>query len=147
MSKKQLTVVLTVNADTCVTALQKWLETCPHAHSVEVVSSAVSDDSGCAAAIEGDKGAGGVEFVAPFSVGDEVQLESGGPVLKVDAFKFDEHEGKVKVRCTWTDPETGEPCEGWFEDASILKAAPTTDADNPPDAGETQQTDTEQAAA
>jgi hypothetical protein len=96
MSKKQLTVVLTVNADTCVPSLQKWLETCPHAHSVEVVSSAVSDDS--TGDTEGN------------SVGD-----NGAPV----------------------DPAG---IEGQSDD-------PASDGAPAPDAGETQQTDTEQAAA
>lgn len=39
MSKKELTITMVVNADTCATALQKWLETCPHAHYVDIVDS------------------------------------------------------------------------------------------------------------
>lgn len=104
MSKKQLTVVLTVNADTCVTALQKWLETCPHAHSVEVVSSAVSDDS-----------TGDTEGNSVNPQTDEGAADTGAPV----------------------DPAG---TEGQSDD-------PASDGAPAPDAGETQQTDTEQAAA
>lgn len=108
MSTKDLSFTMTVNADTNESALQAWLGTCPHAHSVRAVSSALSqtkDES----------------TVFGFKVGDVV-IEIGGAVdMTVSAIPAIPTDDVFMVTCQWF--EGAELKEAQF-DARKLTLAP-----------------------
>ena len=109
MNTKEITFTMTVNADTCDTALHKYLAACPHAHSVEAVSSAPC---------EGQKDA---KELSPFTVGSIVHEADGDTEMTVSKVQPTE-DGEIMVECQWFEAE--ELKEDWFKASDLLFARP-----------------------